>query len=114
MRQAKGHQGRGLSFTLSESDSAMQRQQYGVSPCTTLETFCAYLQVARTAADCWAKAVSQTASQSSSAMLAADKTRRSTAKVSTVTDAAPMRRYQGSKPDDTASLISWVITHLTH
>ncbi|KAK1462722.1 hypothetical protein CMEL01_13833 [Colletotrichum melonis] len=47
-------------------------------------------------------------------MLAADKTRGSTAKVSTVTDAAPMRRYQASKPDDTASLISWVITHLTH
>ncbi|KAK1537376.1 uncharacterized protein CCOS01_02696 [Colletotrichum costaricense] len=56
----------------------------------------------------------QSISQSSPAMLAADKTRGSTAKVSTVTDAAPMRRYQASKPDDTASLISWVITHLTH
>ncbi|KXH30843.1 hypothetical protein CSIM01_01437 [Colletotrichum simmondsii] len=56
----------------------------------------------------------QSFSQSIAAMLAADKTRGSTAKVSTVTDAAPMRRYQASKPDDTASLISWVITHLTH
>lgn len=50
MRQAKGHQGRGLSVTLSESDS--NEEQYGVFPCTTLENFCAYLQVARTAADC--------------------------------------------------------------
>ncbi|KAK1523340.1 hypothetical protein CPAR01_14193 [Colletotrichum paranaense] len=95
MRQAKGHQGRGLSVTLSESDS--NEEQYGVFPCTTLENFC-----------------SQSISQSSPAMQAADKTRGSTAKVSTVIDAAPMRRYQASKPDDTASLISWVITHLTH